>query len=234
MNIGNNYNAYCAGNYGYGVDQGLAQVGKTLGQAAAQAAEKMPAPQWDTYAPSSGQVQTREASRNPFSSDWGSRGYSVDVNGNGVFDRGADAVIVLDYNGDGRLEDHEISATGDMMRSMRNDYDFDNDGSVSNQEARMGYFHRQRFGQLDLNRDGRLSNDELSRGGAHAWQDHNGDGRVGSYEAKSVSSISVPGGMGRIEQVDPYSGRTQVTARGWTAGEQQMMSRITRAFGQTY
>ncbi len=226
MNIGNNNAIQGYSRQSYAAGQGIERAAQIAGKVANQMTEPG---QWnDTYTPSSFLAQTRNPSYGLFSSDYGTQGYAVDVNGNGRYDRGVDGVLVLDYNGDGKFDDAEVNATGFMMRSMTGNYDFNNDGKVSAEEARAGQHHRAHFAQLDLNRDGRLSNEELSRGNFGVWQDTNGDGQVSTYEKFSVSSISVPKGVGRVDGVDPYHGRGQVSTRGWNETEQEIMSRLSK------
>lgn len=136
------------------------------------------------------------------------RGFGIDLNGNGRFDRGRDGVLVFDFNRDGKIDQKEISGTNNMMKAASGDYDFDGDGKVSKKERFMGAIYRRKFAKMDRNRDGKLSAGEISAGGGRIWKDRNRDGRVGKTELHSP--FQVPRGWRRP------SARVDVGTNGWS------------------
>lgn len=151
---------------------------------------------------------TSDEERGWFSTTPGRQGYAVDVNGNGRYDRGADAVVVVDGNGDGRISEPEAQGSANIMKSMTNNFDFDNDGKVADHEATYGNALRQHFyNRVDSNRDGRVTAQEMERGGVSLWVDRNADGAISEGEGQSISQL--PGG-GRLQSIDPFRGRVEM------------------------
>lgn len=145
------------------------------------------------------------------------KGYGVDLNGDGQFNRGKDGVLVFDFNRDGKLSDGEINRSNDLMKAFRGDFDFNGDGRVCNCERRRGEILRQQARKMDRDRNGRLEANELSGAGARVWIDKDRDGRVDKGESHSVYNL--PGRFGewggrRLDFVDPFSG-TARTSRNW-------------------
>lgn len=136
-------------------------------------------------------------------------GYVLDSNHNGKYDRGRDGVLVFDLNRDGRYDQRDVSNTNDLMKAAAGDYDFNNDGCVSQGERIRGAFLRQQYQQLDRNRDGRLDTHEISAGGGKVWVDRSREGGIGRDELHSPYNI--PGrwfgeGSKRLDYVDPVWG----------------------------
>lgn len=135
------------------------------------------------------------------------RGYAIDYNQNGRYDRRNDGVLMFDLNGDGKYNKKDVRQTNQMMEAVAGNYDFNRDGKVTLGEKMRGAGLRAKYSQFDTNRDGRLSTEEMSRGGARVWMDKDGDGRVDSKEKHSVYNVP-SGNWGqpqRLDYVDPYS-----------------------------
>lgn len=116
----------------------------------------------------------------------GNRGYVVDMNGNGSYNRGQDAILGLDFDGDGNLNQAEI----DRSRGM-----FSNWGDS----------------KYDRNRDGKMSNEELNEAGGRTWVDRDGDGRIGKGEVGTVNDFGP--NHSRINELDPERRRTEIKPR---------------------
>lgn len=143
------------------------------------------------------------------------RGYGLDLNNNGRYDRGQDGVLAFDFNRDGKLNKKEIGKSRKMLRAFSGNNDLNGDGKVTRTEKRQAARYRARMQKMDLNRDGKLSTFELSRGGAKVGVDHNRDGKFGRHETYSPYNIPTPGfGRGRLDFVDPARNHTQVN-HGW-------------------
>lgn len=143
---------------------------------------------------------------NPFFQQ--TKGFGIDLNGNGRFDRGRDGVLAFDFDRDGRIEQKEVSGTNNMMKAASGNFDFNGDGRVDKKERFMGAVYQKKFGAMDRNRDGRLSAGEISAGGGRIWVDGNRDGRVGRGETHSP--FQVPGRFrGHNSRVDVGSSRLE-------------------------
>jgi len=121
----------------------------------------------------------------------GNQGYVVDLNGNGQYNRGQDAIVGLDFDGDGNLSHNEMARS----RAM-----FGNWGES----------------QYDRNHDGRISNEELNEAGGRAWVDKNRDGKIGADEVSTVNDFRTNNGAQpqerhRINEIDPSRRRSDVT-----------------------
>lgn len=160
------------------------------------------------------------------------KGYALDLNKNGRYDRGQDAVLVFDMNRDGKYDQNDISNTNKMMKAASGDYDMNGDGHVSRSEKIQGAILRQRYNQMDRNRDGKLSTEEMKAGGGKAWVDSSQGGGIGKNELHSVDNIPsrfIGGTTQRIDYVDPYRDTngtsnnqpwwpTSTRATGWIPG----------------
>lgn len=117
----------------------------------------------------------------------GNQGYVVDMNGNGQYNRGQDAIIGLDFDGDGNLSQNEMSRS----RAM-----FGNWGES----------------QYDRNHDGKISNEELNEAGGRSWVDKNRDGKIDSNEVGTVNDFTTNGpDQHRINELDPSRRRSTVS-----------------------
>ena len=143
------------------------------------------------------------------------RGYGVDLNNNGRYDRGQDGVLAFDFNRDGKLGRKEVTRSREMLRAFGGCDDINGNGKVSFSEKNKARKYRARMQRMDLNRDGKLSTHELARGGARVGVDHNRNGKFGRHETYSPYNIPTPGfGRGRLNFVDPSRGYSQVN-HGW-------------------
>jgi len=115
----------------------------------------------------------------------GQRGFVVDVNGDGQYGRGQDAVLGMDFDGDGSLNQKEIGRTRELLSSFAGNNDFDGDGKVSKAERKRAAGYR----ALDKDGDGRLSTPEMQMAGARTWVDRNGDGKVGGGEVAGIQNF---------------------------------------------
>lgn len=147
-------------------------------------------------------------------------GYALDFNRNGRYDRGRDGVLVFDTNRDGRYDKKDVQGTNDMMKAATGNFDFNNDGKVSQGERIQGAVLRAKYQQLDRNRDGVLSQQEMSAGGGRVWVDSSRGGGVSANELHSVNSIPNGGVFGgrrqEVDFVNPFN-RTSHTSPsgGW-------------------
>jgi len=146
------------------------------------------------------------------------RGYAVDLNNNGRYDRGQDGVLGMDLNHDGRVDNREIEQTNQRMKAFGGNYDLNGDGKVNFCERIQGRQMQQEMQGYDRNHDGRLDTNEFASAGGRVLIDHNRDGQFGRGEQYSPYSFPTPGfGAGSLGSVDPRFGTsvTGHTAWGW-------------------
>ena len=147
-------------------------------------------------------------------------GYVLDTNRNGRYDKGRDAVLAFDMNGDGRITRKDINNTNNMMKAATGNYDMNGDGRVTLFERIRGNSLRHRYSRLDRNRDGRLSAHEIHNGGGKAWIDSSRGGGVGRNELHSVFNMPNSRGYGpsqRLDGINPFS-RTSHTSNNYRGG----------------
>lgn len=141
------------------------------------------------------------------------RGYGVDLNDNGRYDAGQDAVLGFDSNRDGTIDQKEIERTNAILQSQGGSADTNNDGHVSAKEKLENFSYRRQYSKLDSDGDGKLSNKELEAGGAQAWVDRDRDGKIDKGENQSIDHIRTSAGLSgknsKITEVDP-NGKTSV------------------------
>lgn len=140
----------------------------------------------------------------------GQRGFVVDVNGDGQYGRGQDAVLGMDFDGDGNLNQKEISRTRELMSSFGGNNDFNGDGKVSKEEKKRAAGYR----QLDRDRDGRLSMQEMQTAGARTWVDRDGNGKVGAGEVAGLQNFNTnnPLNTHSLNGLDPSGLRSNVSS----------------------
>ncbi len=141
------------------------------------------------------------------------RGYAVDLNDNGRYDPGQDAVVGLDLNNDGKLDAQEIAKTNAILTSITGDADTNRDGKVSDKEKIDNFNYREQYRKMDRDGDGKVSNFELNAAGAKAWVDKDGDGKIGKDETQSISKINAADKESRIAEIDPL-GKSKVLQHG--------------------
>lgn len=142
------------------------------------------------------------------------KGYGIDLNGDGRFNRGKDGVLVFDFNRDGKYSDNEISRSNDLMKAFRGDFDFNGDGRVCRGERARGRCLQRQARAMDKNRNGRLEANEISAAGGGVWIDKDKDGKFDCGERRSVYNL--PGRFGewggrRLDYVDPFSGSARTS-----------------------
>jgi Ca2+-binding EF-hand superfamily protein len=143
------------------------------------------------------------------------QGYGVDLNDNGHYDRGQDAIIGFDSNHDGKIDQREVEHTNNILSAYGGgSADTDGDGVVSAKEKLQNASYRAQYAALDKDHDGKLSNSELKAAGAQAWVDSDKDGRIDKGETQDISKIKTNGEFfnrkeSKITELDP-SGKTSV------------------------
>jgi hypothetical protein len=142
------------------------------------------------------------------------QGYGIDLNDNGHYDRGQDAIIGFDSNHDGRIDQREVEHTNNILSAYGGgSADADGDGVVSAKEKLQNANYRLQYAALDKDRDGKLNNRELEAAGAQAWVDRDRDGKIDKGENQSIDHIRTSAGFSgknsKITEVDP-NGKTSV------------------------
>ena len=149
------------------------------------------------------------------------RGFAVDLNGDGRYNRGQDGVLAMDLNRDGRVDRREIEESRKLINSVGGNFDLNGDGRVSLCERFQGrgYQNRAREMGLDADGDGRISSWEFAQSGGRVLKDHNRDGNFQPWEQHSPFNFPTPGfGRGRLNGIDPFWGTTNTTQTGWGWG----------------
>lgn len=142
------------------------------------------------------------------------KGYGIDLNGNGRYDRGQDGVLAFDLNHDGKIDKQEIEESNQRLKAFGGNYDLDGDGKVNFCERIRGQQYQREMQGLDRDGDGRLSAHELAQGGGRVLIDQNRDGNFQPWEQHSPYNFPTPGfGQGSIGYVDPRFNTTQVNQR---------------------
>ncbi len=149
---------------------------------------------------------------------WGPKdvkGFGLDLNRNGCYERGRDGVLAFDFNRNGKIGKGEVEKSREMLRAFGGNNDLNGDGKTTFCEKIKAKKLRCRMQQYDTNRNGRLEAHEIDRAGGRVLIDHNRDGKFQGHESYSPYSFPTPGfGRGRLDFVDPARNHTQVH-RGW-------------------
>ena len=148
-------------------------------------------------------------------------GYATDLNNNGRYDAGQDAVLAMDLNRDGRVDRNEIEGSRRRLMSMGGNYDFNGDGNVGLFERMQGGAYSREMRSRDQDGDGRLSQWEFAQAGGRVLKDQNRDGNFQPWEQHSPYNFPTPGfGRGSVGTIDPYQNFTGVNHRGnvWGGG----------------
>lgn len=145
------------------------------------------------------------------------KGYGVDLNHNGRYDRGRDGVLAFDLNKDGKIDDKEIQGSNDRLKAFGGNYDLNSDGKTTLCERIKGGGYQREVQRKDLNRDGVLDGNELTQGGGKVLIDHNRDGKTQGWEQYSPNNFPTRGGHGRgsIDYVDPRNNTVGTTNWGF-------------------
>lgn len=123
------------------------------------------------------------------------KGYGLDFNNNGQFDRN-DGVLAFDMNNDGKMTGKEISESRAALNAFSGNQDLNGDGKVSSLEAAVADKMKEKFGkQFDTDGNGQLDQNELQGANARVLTDANNDGKFEVNNANNVQ-VNTPGGRG--------------------------------------
>ncbi|MBI2263811.1 MAG: hypothetical protein HYU64_01350 [Armatimonadetes bacterium] len=145
------------------------------------------------------------------------KGYGIDLNNNGEYDRGKDGVLGYDFDHDGKISKDEVERTNQMMKAAAGEEDLNGDGIVTQKEKEQAAYLRGRYDGLDRNGDGKLQKEEMEQGGMKVWRDTNGDGQIGQDELYNPSNLDHNGISGlfnpgrSLDEVDPHSGTSLIS-----------------------
>lgn len=150
------------------------------------------------------------------------KGYGVDLNHNGRYDRGRDGVLAFDLNHDGKIDDKEVQGSNERLKAFGGNYDLNGDGKTTMCERIKGGGYQREMQRKDANHDGVLDGNEIAQGGGRVLIDHNRDGHTDASEQYNPNFFPTRGGHGRgsIDYVDPRNNSVQTTnwggfCRGW-------------------
>lgn len=129
------------------------------------------------------------------------RGFGVDLDGDGRFQRGSDGILAYDFNRNGRFDGNEAMQTNVMLKVARGNFDLDGNGKVGFMEAIASRKMQKRF-------ESQIRSGEL---GANLWVDRDGDGKLDQGEANRVNVT--PQTLERFTHGDPLGGCCQ--GRNW-------------------
>ena len=125
------------------------------------------------------------------------RGYGLDLNNDGRYTRGQDAVLAMDLNRDGKITPQEIQESRQRLNAMGGNFDLNGDGKVSFCERMKGQQYQQQMRCHDRNHDGRLDASEFAGAG----------GRVGAAGRSGAPRAQEPAEEGHHAPDSPPSGR---------------------------
>lgn len=132
------------------------------------------------------------------------KGYGLDFNNNGQFDRN-DGVLAFDSDNNGQISAREIDQSRAALDAFSGNDDLNHDGKTDFFEKKIAQGMREKFGEkYDKNHDGQLDPNELQAGGARVLTDANGDGKFEVNNANRVN-VNTPGGPG-VGQVTGVGG----------------------------
>ena len=144
-------------------------------------------------------------------------GYGVDLNHNGQYDKGQDAILGMDFDKDGKIDNQEVERTNNLLSAWGGDSDFNHDGKVDKTEQLKGAFYSIQGQKYDTDHDGKLSNDELNASGTQAWVDRDKNGRIDEGETGSVDKIKTGNKLlpndSKIFEVDPRAHTAEVRTK---------------------
>lgn len=122
------------------------------------------------------------------------KGYGVDLDGDGKFQGDRDGVLAFDINKDGRIDQKEIAESRRRLKLItegpRNGKGI-LQGLPDPKESRE---RAQLMKQYDRDGDGKLNQYELRAAGAKMMVDSNGDGKFASNEAQDIRNVSTRSG----------------------------------------
>ena len=70
--------------------------------------------------------------------DTDKQGFGVDLNRDNRYTRGSDAILAMDLNGNGRIDDGEISRSRTLLNAYNGNFDANNDGRTTGSEITNG------------------------------------------------------------------------------------------------
>ena len=149
------------------------------------------------------------------------RGYGIDLNGNGRYDRGRDGILAFDYNRDGKYDNKEINRSREMMRALSGTNDVNGDGKVGCFEKLKAKGLRAQARKMGIrqNRNGGINKYSLSRAGGRVLIDHNRDGKFTGCESRGHSLFNLPNNRGfgpsQLDFVNPRCGYSGTSGTGF-------------------
>ncbi len=158
-----------------------------------------------------GNLPNAEVGRHGFLGLCSTRGYGLDLNNDGRYTRGQDAVLAMDLNRDGKITPKEIQESRQRLNAMGGNFDLNGDGKVSLCERMKGQQYQRELQRYDRDRDGRLDAGEFASAGGRVLVDRNRDGKFQPWEQHSPYNFPTPGfGRGSLNFIDPYCNHTSV------------------------
>lgn len=139
------------------------------------------------------------------------RGYGIDLNHSGGYERGRDGVVAFDLNHDGKIDDKEIQDSNERLKAFGGNFDLNGNGKVTLCERIKGGQYQREMQGKDLNHDGKLDANELAQAGGRICIDRNRDGHTDPSEQYSPFNFPTGGfGRGSIGYVDPQNNDVQI------------------------
>lgn len=136
------------------------------------------------------------------------RGYGLDLDSNGRFDRGRDGVLAFDFDKNGSVSSNEVRDSRAALDAFSGNQDGNGDGNVTSEEAAQSQRLAGLVAKFDANGDGKLNNAELKAADAKVL--------IGDA-TKGIDELPVDGRNGRLAQIDPKNFGAQVEVGGEAA-----------------
>ncbi|MBT9589005.1 hypothetical protein IV102_37070 [bacterium] len=142
----------------------------------------------------------------------GPQGFGIDLDGDGQYQKGKDAVLAFDLNKDGAIDNNEISASKAILNSVNTPKI--KAGPCGQEIDNPLYKQAQALGLTN----GPINGDTLARAGGRVLRDKGDNPFAPNWETHSVYDVPMPNGRkGALASVDPIAGHAVTDTRwGWS------------------
>lgn len=140
------------------------------------------------------------------------QGFGIDLDGDGKYEKGKDAVLAFDLNKDGQIDNNEITASKGILNAVNTPKI--KAGPCGQEIDNPAFKKAQELGLTN----GPISGDTLARAGGRVLRDKGSNPFTPDWETHSVYDVPMPNGRkGALASVDPIAGNAVTDSRwGWS------------------